>query len=156
MNEINLYRTLTLPLPDGSTIELLPPSRNSKTFRPLLVELQSIWVQCDFDVYRTVTHDRAWELMQEIINLLPLKDSPAERGIDLNKKYSNQYGLLRWLFLQQDEVAPVADGVTSFTGAAVLELCEIRPLSVLLEAIALANPEPSPGPTPVGATDTHA
>ena len=140
---MNLYQTIAIPLPDGSELELLPPSRNSKNFRPLLIELQSIWVRNDFDVYQTVADDRAWALMQEIINLLPQKLNPAERGINL-EKYSNQYGLLRWLFLQQEDVLPVGEAMGSFVGAKILELCEIRSLPVFLAAIDMANPAEVP------------
>ena len=140
---MNLYQTIAIPLPDGSELELLPPSRNSKNFRPLLIELQSIWVRNDFDVYQTVADDRAWALMQEIINLLPQKLNPAERGINL-EKYSNQYGLLRWLFLQQEDVLPVGEAMGSFVGAKVLELCEIRSLPVFLAAIDMASQDTAP------------
>ena len=81
--------------------------------------------------------------MQEIINLLPQKLNPAERGINL-EKYSNQYGLLRWLFLQQEDVLPVGEAMGSFVGAKVLELCEIRSLPVFLAAIDMASQDTAP------------
>lgn len=146
---MQLIKTLTLTLPKGDELTLMPPARSVKTFRPWLVELQALWIAHGFDVYATVTDDRAWDLMQQIINCLPRQDSPQNCGIDLTL-LSNDYSQLRWLFLQSNDLnlrgwfdgegslltteGAMATFVEAFEPGKLLEICEINGAALLMEA----------------------
>lgn len=135
------------------TIELLPAPRSKlPELREKFVELQAIWLSNGFGTGETVADDRAWALMQTIINLLPHKDNPAITGINL-EPLGNDYELLEKLFLARfvDVGREAAHGWTiatfdldRFAGCSILTLHCMNPKSVLMDADDLRQREPKP------------
>lgn len=138
MEPVNLSKSIQI-----LSVEFLPPARTKlREMRSLFVELQSYWLEYGFSVADTIANDRCWEIMKQITNLLPRKDSPVVTGCDL-EPLQNQPEAIRDLFLSQspdlkafkaeDSVYLQID-IAEFKPCQILEYCCFNGAIVLVDA----------------------